>query len=183
NYSGSDSTDIWDGYKKLFHQLIPKTLDSLLPKSKNIYWPSSPSIGWGRKESLLRGDSHYWGVWWGKQPFEIYQQKIPRFMSEFGFQSIPSVETMQKWLPPDGLSLTSDAMKNHQKHPTGFETINEYMQRDYKIPAKFEDYTYVSQLLQARGMKIAIEEHRRAMPYCMGPIYWQLNDCWPVVSW
>lgn len=183
NYSETDSTEIWNGYKKLFHELIPKTLDSLLPKNRNIYWPSSPSIGWGRRESLLKGDSHYWGVWWGKQPFEVYGEKIPRFMSEYGFQSVPSIETLQKWLPAEALSLHSDAMKNHQKHPTGFETITEYMERDYKIPAKFEDYIYVSQLLQARGMKTAIEAHRRAMPYCMGSLYWQLNDCWPVVSW
>lgn len=183
NYSEADSTQIWNGYKKLFHELIPKTLDSLLPKNKNIYWPSSPSIGWGRKESLTRGDSHYWGVWWGKQPFEIYEEKIPRFMSEYGFQSVPAIETLQKWLPAGAMSLTSEAMKSHQKHPTGFETIDEYLARNYVVPKEVEDYIYVSQLLQARGMKTAIEAHRRAMPYCMGTLYWQLNDCWPVTSW
>uniref|UniRef100_UPI00404932CF glycoside hydrolase family 2 protein n=1 Tax=Flavobacterium sp. TaxID=239 RepID=UPI00404932CF len=183
NYSKSDSTQIWNDYKKVFHEMIPQTLDSLLPKEKNIYWSSSPSIGWGRKESLLQGDSHYWGVWWGKEPFEIYEKKVGRFMSEYGFQGMPNVETLKKVMKNGDLNFTSDAFKNHQKHPTGFETINEYMARDYVIPKDFEDYLYVSQLLQARGMKIAIEAHRRAKPNCKGTLYWQLNDCWPVTSW
>jgi beta-mannosidase len=74
-------------------------------------------------------------------------------------------------------------VKAHQKHNTGYQTIQTYMERDYKVPTKFEDYIYVSQLLQAEGMKTAIEAHRRAKPYCMGTLFWQLNDCWPVTSW
>lgn len=182
-YSEQDSTKIWNDYKKVFKELIPKTLDSLLSKEKNIYWESSPSIGWGRKESLLQGDSHYWGVWWGKQPFEIYKEKVGRFMSEYGFQSMPSIETFRKFAPENDLQLNSVSVKNHQKHPTGYETIQEYMKRDFPVPTDFKDYIYVSQLLQAHGMQIAIEAHRRAMPYCMGTLYWQLNDCWPVTSW
>ncbi|HSD13046.1 MAG TPA: glycoside hydrolase family 2 protein [Flavobacterium sp.] len=182
-YSEKDSASIWHDYKKLFHELIPKTLDSLLSKEKNLYWPSSPSIGWGRKESLLQGDSHYWGVWWGMEPFEIYKKKVGRFMSEYGFQGMPALETFKTFADVNDLNFTSDAVKNHQKHPTGYQTIQTYMERDYKIPTKFEDYIYVSQLLQAEGMKTAIEAHRRAKPYCMGTLYWQLNDCWPVTSW
>jgi beta-mannosidase len=182
-YSEQEATKIWDDYSKVFKELIPKTLDSLLSKEKNIYWESSPSIGWGRKESLLQGDSHYWGVWWGKEPFEIYKEKVGRFMSEYGFQSMPNLETFQKIAPDDDLHLNSVSVKNHQKHPVGYETIQEYMERDFPVPTDFEDYIYVSQLLQAHGMQIAIEAHRRAMPYCMGTLYWQLNDCWPVTSW
>ncbi|MGV9004598.1 beta-mannosidase [Flavobacterium sp.] len=183
NYSKADSTKIWNDYEKLFHQLIPKTLDSLSSKNKPIYWPSSPSIGWGKKESMTQGDSHYWGIWWGKEPFEVYKKKVGRFMSEHGFQGMPNLETLQKVVPQNDLNLTLEAIKNHQKHPTGYETINEYMARDYVIPKDFENYTYVSQLLQADGMKTAIEAHRRAKPYCMGTLYWQFNDCWPVTSW
>ena len=112
NYSKSDSTQIWNDYKKVFHEMIPKTLDSLLPKEKNIYWSSSPSIGWGRKESLTQGDSHYWGVWWGKEPFEIYEQKVGRFMSEYGFQGMPNLETLQKVIRKEDLNFTSEAFKN-----------------------------------------------------------------------
>lgn len=183
NYSISDSTQIWNDYKKVFHELIPHTLDSLLSKDKNSYWPSSPSIGWGRKESLLQGDSHYWGVWWGKEPFEMYQKKVGRFMSEFGFQGMPNKETLERVIAQSDLNFTSEAFKNHQKHPTGFETINEYMARDFRVPKALNKYIYVSQLLQAYGMKTAIEAHRLAKPYCMGSLYWQFNDCWPVTSW
>ncbi|UOK43558.1 MULTISPECIES: beta-mannosidase [Flavobacterium] len=182
-YSEKDSARIWNDYKKLFHELIPKTLDSLLSKEKNLYWPSSPSIGWGRKESLLQGDSHYWGIWWGMEPFEIYKKKVGRFMSEYGFQGMPDMRTFKTFANESDLNLTSEAVKNHQKHPTGYQTIQTYMERDYKVPSTFEDYVYVSQLLQAEGMKTTIEAHRRAKPYCMGSLYWQLNDCWPVTSW
>ncbi|WP_298139308.1 glycoside hydrolase family 2 protein [Flavobacterium sp.] len=183
NYSKQDSTQIWNDYEKLFHQLIPKTLDSLLSKKENRYWPSSPSIGWGKKESLTQGDSHYWGIWWGKEPFEEYKKKVGRFMSEYGFQGMPNIKTLEKVIQKEDLNFTSEAFKNHQKHPTGFETINEYMKRDFPVPNELEKYNYVSQVLQAYGMKTAIEAHRLAKPYCMGSLYWQLNDCWPVTSW
>ena len=183
NYSKADSTQIWNDYKKVFQELIPQTLDSLLSKERNLYWPSSPSIGWGRKESLTQGDSHYWGVWWGKEPFEMYKKKVGRFMSEYGFQGMPNLETLQKVIAKEDFNFTSEAFKNHQKHPIGFETITEYMTRDFPVPTSMEKYNYVSQLLQAYGMKIAIEAHRLAKPYCMGSLYWQLNDCWPVTSW
>jgi beta-mannosidase len=104
-------------------------------------------------------------------------------MSEYGFQGLPNVKTFQAFAKSDELHFDSDAIKNHQKHPTGYQTINEYMARDYQVPKNFEDYIYVSQLLQAKGMKTAIEAHRRAKPNCMGTLIWQLNDCWPVTSW
>lgn len=183
-YSENDSLQVWKDYKKLFHEVIPYSLKEHLTNEKNIYWPSSPSIGWGHKESLTEGDSHYWGVWWGEQPFEIYNEKVGRFMSEYGFQGMPSLETVKSMFSGTyDLSLQNPVIKAHEKHSRGWDIINEYMKRDYKIPTDFVQYNYVSQLLQARGMEIAIEAHRRARPYNMGTLYWQLNDCWPVVSW
>lgn len=184
NYSKNDSLQVWKDYKKLFHEVIPKALAENLKSDKNIYWPSSPSIGWGHKESLAEGDSHYWGVWWGEQPFEIYNEKVGRFMSEYGFQGTPTIQTTKTMFSgaPD-LNLQNPTVKAHEKHVRGWDIINEYLKRDYKIPTDFVQYNYVSQLLQARGMQIAIEAHRRAKPYNMGTLYWQLNDCWPVVSW
>ena len=182
-YSKNDSTTIWNNYQRLFEKEIPAVLDSIVSKENNRYWPSSPSIGWGKKESLTQGDSHYWGVWWGMEPLETYTEKVGRFMSEYGFQGMPDLKTFETFAKTSELNLSSESVKAHQKHPTGFETIQTYMERDYKVPTSFEDYIYVSQLLQARGFKIAIEAHRSAMPYCMGSLYWQLNDCWPVTSW
>lgn len=184
NYSKNDSLQVWKDYKKLFHDVIPNALAENLKSDKNIYWPSSPSIGWGHKESLTEGDSHYWGVWWGEQPFEIYNEKVGRFMSEYGFQGTPTLETTKSMFSgtPD-LNLQNSTIKAHEKHARGWDIINEYLKRDYKVPTDFVQYNYVSQLLQAKGMQIAIEAHRRAKPYNMGTLYWQLNDCWPVVSW
>lgn len=183
-YSREDSLQVWKDYKKLFHEVIPNALDEAAGKNQAIYWPSSPSIGWGHKESLTEGDSHYWGVWWGEQPFEIYNEKVPRFASEYGFQGMPSLEAVQSMFSgkPD-LSLENPTIKAHEKNARGFHIIDEYMKRDYTVPKDFVKYNYVSQLLQARGMRIAIEAHRRAKPYNMGTLYWQLNDCWPVISW
>lgn len=183
-YSKDDSLQVWKDYKTIFHEVIPEAIKKFATADKQIYWPSSPSIGWGHQESLTEGDSHYWGVWWGEQPFEIFNEKVPRFASEYGFQGIPTLETTKSMFSgkPD-LSLQNGTIKAHEKHSRGWEIIENYMQRDYIVPKDFVKYNYVSQLLQARGMQIAIEAHRRAKPYNMGTLYWQLNDCWPVVSW
>ncbi len=188
NYSVQDSTKIWNDYVFLFQKNIPTIISKLSPSllgrdEGRGYIPSSPSIGWGHKESLQQGDSHYWGVWWGMEPFENYKNKVGRFMSEYGFQGIPSLNSLKKFTNENDLNFNSDAIKNHQKHPTGFQTINTYMERDYIVPKDFEKYIYVSQLLQAEGMKTAIEAHRRAKPNCMGTLFWQLNDCWPGITW
>ena len=180
-YSREDSAEIWKGYKKLFHEILPEQVARF--DGTCAYWPSSPSIGWGRPESLLSGDSHYWGVWWGEEPFEVYEEKTGRFMSEYGFQGIPGVDFLEKYIGHEKLSIDSPLLKAHQKHPRGMELIRLYMERDYPVPGNFEHYAYVSQLVQADGNTRAIEAHRRAKPYCMGTLYWQLNDCWPVISW
>ncbi|KAA0130771.1 glycoside hydrolase family 2 protein [Chryseobacterium sp. SN22] len=184
SYSKEDSVQVWKDYKTIFHEVIPDAIKKYATADKQIYWPSSPSIGWGHKESLTEGDSHYWGVWWGEQPFEIFNEKVPRFASEYGFQGMPTLETTKSMFSgkPD-LSLQNGTIKAHEKHSRGWEIINNYMKRDYVVPEDFVKYNYISQLLQARGMQIAIEAHRRARPYNMGTLYWQLNDCWPVVSW
>jgi beta-mannosidase len=180
-YSLKDSTKIANDYALLFEKEIRNWL--FIHDKERSYWPSSPSIGWGHNESLFKGDSHYWGVWWGMEPFDIFNKKTGRFMSEYGFQGMPDINTLEEIGLRSDISVDSLIFKSHQKHPRGYETIKTYMERDYKIPKNFENYVYTSQLLQAKGMKTAIEAHRRAKPYCMGTLYWQLNDCWPAVSW
>jgi beta-mannosidase len=102
-------------------------------------------------------------------------------MSEYGFREcLPWKQSKSMFSGTYDLSLQNPVIKAHEKHSRGWDIINEYMKRDYKIPTDFVQYNYVSQLLQARGMQIAIEAHRRAKPYNMGTLYWQLNDCWPV---
>ena len=124
-----------------------------------------------------------WMVWWGKEPFEKYTTEIPRFMSEYGFQSFPEMSSVKKYTIPEDYDIYSEVMKSHQRSSIGNETIEEYMLRHYKRPKDFESFLYVSHLLQAHGIKVGIEAHRRNRDRCMGSLYWQINDCWPVASW
>jgi beta-mannosidase len=180
-WSPADSQAVWQGYLALFEQLLPKVVAAHDPHT--AYWPSSPSLGWGQTESLKRGDVHYWGVWWGEEPFEVYQQKVGRFNSEFGFQAMPSIESVRMFLPHNEIFIGSAGFESHQKHPRGTRLINDYMARDFPVPTQTEDYIYMSQLAQAHGIGMAIEAHRINQPVTMGTLYWQLNDSWPVISW
>ena len=181
NYSIDQQKKMEDDYNKIFHKFLPNVVNQYSPQIP--YWPSSPQFGRGDKRSQFEGDSHYWGVWHDEEPFEMYEQKVSRFMSEFGFQSYPSLKTLSNWFDEKDLDYDSQVLQNHQKHPKGNALIKKYMEREYIVPENFADFIYVSQLLQAEGIALGIEAHRRAMPYCMGSLYWQLNDCWPVVSW
>jgi beta-mannosidase len=129
------------------------------------------------------GDVHYWGVWHAALPFTDYEKQLPRFMSEYGFQSFPQIETVKTYTLPEDRDIQSAVMLAHQKHPRGNQLIREYMLRDYPQPRDFESFLYVSQVLQAEGIRIGAEHLRRIMPRNMGSLYWQINDCWPVASW
>ncbi len=172
---------VWKAYDDVFHKILPDVVKEYDPQRE--YWSSSPSSGFGELENGKSGDNHYWGVWWAKEPFSKYEEEIPRFMSEFGFQSFPEFSSVKKYTNETDWNIYSDVMKSHQRSSIGNATIEEYMLRDYHKPKNFEMFLYVGQLLQARGISIGIEAQRRAMPYCMGSLYWQLNDCWPVASW
>ncbi len=150
------------------------------------YITTSPLYGWGHPECVTHGDSHYWGVWWGEEPFEKYAEKTGRFMSEYGFQSYPMISTIRRFCPEDQLSIDSPTLRSHQKHGRGREIIDKAMRQYYGFDSKalnLEDYCYVSQLLQAWGVGYGIFQHIKQQPHCMGTLYWQLNDCWPVASW
>ena len=149
------------------------------------YITTSPLYGWGHPECTTHGDSHYWGVWWGELPFEVYKEKTGRFMSEYGFQSYPMMSTIRQFCPDDQLSIDSPTLQNHQKHGRGREIIDKAMRQYYGFDSRtlsLEDYAYVSQLLQAWGVGYGILCHL-SDPRCSGTLYWQLNDCWPVASW
>lgn len=180
-FTEAQREQIWRDYKILFNELLPTYVEH---NSGNVpYWESSPRYGRANAKSLTEGDSHYWGVWHDEEPFDILNKKVPRFMSEYGFQSFPDWRTIEAFTLPEDRKLDSKVMLLHQKHPRGNALIAEYMKRDYRNPKTFEDFVYVSQLLQAEGIRTGIEAHRRNKPYCMGTLYWQLNDVWPVASW
>jgi len=129
------------------------------------------------------GDLHYWQVWHAAMPFSEYEKQHPRFMSEYGFQSFPQLETVNTYTVPADHDIKSPVMLAHQRHPRGNQLIREYMLRDYPEPKDFDSFLYVSQVLQAEGIRIGAEHLRRIMPHNMGSLYWQIDDCWPVASW
>jgi len=132
---------------------------------------------------LRSGDLHFWRVWHAAEPFSDYEKQTPRFMSEYGFQSFPNIETVKSYTVPSDRDIESPIMLAHQRHPRGNQLVREYMLREYAQPKDFESFLYVSQVLQAEGIRIGAEHLRRIMPHNMGSLYWQINDCWPVASW
>ena len=180
NRSEQEKDEVWGNYLKVFDSILPNTVNQF---TDTPYWESSPRYGRGNPKYKTEGDAHDWWIWHDAYPFEHLEQNVPRFMSEFGFQSLPSYEAIRYINQSDSIDISSAGFRNHQKHSRGFELIDEYMKRDFPVPDNAEDYVYVSQLLQTYGITKGIEAHRRAKPRNMGTLYWQLNDCWPAVSW
>ena len=181
NYTENDIKNIWNDYKNIFHKLLPELVSNLNPEIN--YISSSPKLGWGNKESLHSGDMHYWGVWWGNLPFEEYEKNIPRFMSEFGFQSSPPLKSINKFAGEINFTFSAAAIKNHQKHSRGFKIIESYLKKYFRLPRSLTEYALSTQLLQSFGVAKAIESQRRAKPICMGTMFWQLNEPWPGFTW
>jgi beta-mannosidase len=182
-YTDEQKAIIWQAYDTLFHKILPGVISNDDPGRP--YWHSSPSAGMGQLASYetKSGDMHYWGVWHGLHPFTDFRKYKARFMSEYGFQSFPEFNSVKKYTLPEDYNIESEVMMAHQRSGIGNLRIKQYMAEDYKIPEDFEQFLYIGQLLQAEAIKLAIESHRADMPYCMGSLYWQINDCWPVASW
>lgn len=179
-YTTADSLAVIQSYQRLFQQELPALLRQFDPERS--YTHSSPLNGWGRERAYQEGDVHYWGVWWGRDSLETYRRKTGRFVSEYGMQALPvwrSLAAMTGEAPP---SMQSAALRRKQKHPTGFETLNTYLERDYGRFDSLFTYAYATQLLQARALQTAIEAHR-LQAKCMGTLPWQFNDAWPGISW
>lgn len=181
-YTSEAFAEMNRGYDVLFRQLLPDMVKRF--DSDRFYMHGSPyEANWGRPESWKIADSHNWGTWYGRKPFESFDSEIPRFMSEYGFQAFPEMKTIRTFAEEKDFELESPVMNAHQKATIGNALIKQTMSLYYKVPAKFEDLVYVGLVLQGQGMRHGIEAHRRNRPYCMGSLFWQLNDSWPVVSW
>ncbi|HXC03558.1 MAG TPA: glycoside hydrolase family 2 protein [Bacteroidia bacterium] len=181
HYSSPDSLKLLVAYNSLFKELLPNTLAAL--DSSRPYFSSSPQSNWGKADDFTKGDNHYWGVWHGEEPFSSYNTHVGRFMSEFGFPSFPSLSSIRHFDGEQNPEINSAVMKAHQFSYKGNALIGKYMDLYYRKPKDFESFVYVSQLLQGEGMKTAIEAQRLKKPFCMGSVFWQLNDYWPSVSW
>lgn len=181
-YSAEAFAEMERGYNVLFRELLPKMVERL--DGTRFYMHSSPyEANWGRPNSWKTGDSHNWGTWHGRKPFESFDTDVPRFMSEYGFQAFPEMKTIRTFAEEKDFELESPVMNAHQKADIGNALIRQTMRLYYRVPEKFEDLVYVGLVLQGQGIRHGIEAHRRNRPYCMGSLFWQLNDSWPVVSW
>ena len=170
-------------YLVQFEYLLKKACATYAPQLP--YWPSSPSSGgsFDDPNGYDRGDVHCWDVWHGLKPFEDYRSKYPRYCSEFGFESFPNHKTVAAYTLPEDRNIFSRVMESHQKCVGGNGKILYYLSQNYRYPTSFRHTLYASQLLQAEAMRAGVEHWRRYRGRCMGAIYWQLNDCWPVASW
>jgi beta-mannosidase len=170
-------------YIKQFEVVQPEIAKEMDPNT--FYWLASPSStgSFDKPNDENYGDMHYWGVWHGRHPFTAFRNYYPRYMSEFGLQSFPSLKTVESFTLPKDRNIFSYVMESHQKSGTGNEKILYYIGETYKYPKDFDSLLYASQLIQAEGIRYGVEHYRRNRGRCMGAIYWQLNDCWPVASW
>ncbi len=171
-------------YSRLNHTVETATRTEL---SDTEFWPSSPSVGYmdfgdGWKNDAA-GDMHFWDVWHEAQPFSAYQDIHPRFCSEFGFQSFPSMPMMETFTEHADRNVSSQVMETHQRNVGGNARIVETLVRYFEFPDSFERMVFLSQCQQAMAIKTAVEYWRSLKPHCMGTLYWQLNDTWPVASW
>ncbi len=181
----NDSQMSWADYSALFDRLLPGVVRDLDPDRG--YWPCSPHTpppGDRRDHGdPARGDAHLWAVWHGRQPFEWYRSAYHRFCSEFGFQSFPEPRAVEAYTEPGDRNITSYVMEKHQRSGIGNTVILQYMLDWYRMPSGFANTLWLSQIQQGMAIKYAVEHWRRNRPRCMGALYWQLNDCWPVASW
>ncbi len=172
-------------YDRLNEGVLGRAVDAFDPT--RTFWPSSPCGGRGDYSDNWhddrRGDMHYWSVWHEGKSFDAYYRVTPRFCSEFGYQSFPSLETIRRYAGPSELNVTSPVMEHHQRNTGGNSKIIEMFSRYFRMPSGFANFVYLSQVQQALAIKTAVEYWRHLRPVCMGTLYWQLNDVWPVCSW
>ncbi|MDB5054531.1 MAG: csxA [Bacilli bacterium] len=170
-------------YIKQFEIWFPQILKKYDPD--RLYWPSSPSSrgGFDQPNDENCGDVHYWAVWHDLKPFTDFRKFYFRFCSEFGFQSFPSLKTVNTFTLPEDRNIFSYVMEKHQKNGAANGKILYYLSETFKYPKDFASLLYASQILQAEAIRYGVEHWRRHRGRCMGAVYWQLNDCWPVASW
>ncbi|NLG96326.1 MAG: glycoside hydrolase family 2 protein [Chloroflexi bacterium] len=170
-----------------------KELDGVTP-----YWPGSP-YGGSDYNSMEEGDRHNWWVWHGGPPrrfsepvtadhspegvsYRHYAEDFGRFISEFGMHAAPVYETLRRVIPEDQRYHHSPSMDHHNKDNPKNKG-DALMESVTGLPEDLETYIDFSMIAQAEGLKFGIEHFRRRKPHCSGALFWQLNDCWPVLSW
>lgn len=180
-----------------YAQMMPAAVAKLDPTTP--YWPGSP-FGGPSANSMIAGDVHDWTVWHGMPPVPVdrpvgkfdlspesvaytrYAEDSGRFISEYGIQASPVMTTLMRCLPEDQRYLSSPALLNRIKDRPK-NKVDAMLVSVTGMPRTLEQYVDYTQITQAEGLKFGIEHFRRRKPHCSGSLIWQLNDCWPGVSW
>jgi len=170
--------------KAIYHRLLPQLAAELDPDTD--YIPTTPL---GEKDEFKTGKTlttHNWGVWSGHQPVRQYQclpEDVPRFVTEFGMQSLPHIKTIKNFCPPEQLHIGSYSIEKHNYQLDGNSRLYRYIGDLFGTAENLEQFVYFSQITQARGVK-AYVEHLRAHNFRNnGVLFWQFNDCCPAISW
>ena len=165
---------------KLYDEVLPEVCARLDPTRP--YWPGSPYGGEDANDPS-QGDQHCWRPWsmWGAP--EEYRNYNGRFVSEFGMQALPPMETIRESIPSSGHHVQSRAMEHHNRMGRGTERLFCYLSAIFHVPTDLEDMVYLTQLMQGEYIKMGVEHWRSRKFRTAGALFWQHNDCWPVTSW
>lgn len=172
-----------EAYLGLFEDEIPEIVKEIAPEIP--YIPSSPTTCGHLIDPINDnyGNQHYYGVWNGGLPATEYRNKYCRYLSEFGFQSMCDYKTIKSFTLEEDRNLNSRIMDIHERSRGAHGKILTYMTNNFKYSSDFRTLVYATQILQADTIRIGVEHYRRNRGRCMGTLYWQLNDIWPVTSW
>ena len=181
----------WDWQERLagrswgagyYLELLPGIVAELDPTRP--YWPGSPYSGTLEiyPNADAHGNKHIWDVW-NQKDYTVYRAYVPRFVSEFGHQAPPTYATITESLTERPLKPDSPGMLHHQKAVDGNDKLGARLVEHFDVPEDFGAWLYATQLNQARALELGVTHFRSYAPLCMGTLYWQLNDCWPVTSW
>jgi beta-mannosidase len=179
-----------------YDEILPRVVAEL--NATTPYWPGSP-FGGNDHNDRDEGDVHDWDVWHGNHPrrfgeparreptpesvsFRRYAEDAGRFISEFGVLAAPDRETLRRWIPADQLFHHSPAMDHHTKDSPK-DKIDMLLESVTGVAHDLDEFVDFSMIAQAEALKFGIEHFRRRSPHCSGTLVWQLNDCWPVLSW
>jgi beta-mannosidase len=176
----------------LFHHDIPKI--AIRENPATAYWISSPhSPDYMEPNDPTVGDQHPWGVSilepYGAD-FWKYRQYVDRFPNEGGVIGVSSPATLRQFLSADQRHLLSPEWDHHDNPfactaPTpgdlgrAYATVEMWTGRNPE-EMQWEDYAFISALLQTEGLQEYIANYRRRMFSSSSAIFWMYNDSWPV---
>lgn len=169
--------------KAIYQRLLPGLLAEM--DCERDYIATTP-IGTGRDMNDARsGTVHEWGIWSGGRPGRQYvdEERIGRFVTEFGMQSLPEPETLRSFCGGRDLRIGSGALERHNYQLDGNARLFQYTSELFGGTGDLERFAYLTQLTQARQIKRYVEHLRMHNGINRGAMFWQYNDCCAAISW